>query len=161
MKIQIVDKEDNFIGLKERGSLNFEKDIYRVSALWITDSEGKILLARRAFDKKQNPGKWGPAVAGTVDEGETYEVNIVKEAEEELGIRDVKFKKMNKEFVDGKYKHFTQWFLFQGDFGIKDFKINKEEVAEAKFFTKQEILDLLNTNPGEVLDGMKKWVGLF
>ncbi|GAF94063.1 unnamed protein product, partial [marine sediment metagenome] len=80
-KIIIVDDNDKIIGYKERDTLKRE-DIYRVSALWITNSHGEILLARRHHTKSHRPRKWGPAVAGTVDAGETYEDNIIKEAEE-------------------------------------------------------------------------------
>lgn len=76
MKIQIVDDQDQFIGLKERNEVDYKSDIYRVSALWLTNSKGQTLLAKRAAVKDKDPGKWGPAVAGTIDEGETYDENI-------------------------------------------------------------------------------------
>ncbi len=161
MKILIVDKKDNVIGVKERDTLDYEKDIYRVSALWIINSRGQILLARRAYSKKQNPGKWGPAVAGTNDGGETYYSNIIKEAEEELGLKNIKPKKGLKELVKGKYKHFTQWFILNLDINLKDLKIDEKEVAEIKWFTKQEVLNIINTNSDEVLEKMKKWINLF
>lgn len=161
MKIQIVDSNDKVVEMKEREEINYETDIYRVSALWIINSQGKILLARRAFTKKQNPGKWGPAVAGTVDEGETYESNIIKETEEELGLKNISPEKAIKEFEKGMYKHFTQWFILklEPDFDLKDLKIDEEEVAEIKWFSKQEIKDLMDSD--EVLNGMKKWIDLF
>ena len=71
-KIILVNENDEIIGYKERGTLDKE-DIYRVSALWIQNSKGEILLAQRSFNKNNNPRKWGPAVAGTNDEGESYE----------------------------------------------------------------------------------------
>lgn len=89
MLIPIVDEEDNIIDYKERKKLDL-KDIYRVSALWIENSKGEILLAQRSFNKKHHPGLWGPAVAGTVEKGESYEENISHEIEEELGIKEVK-----------------------------------------------------------------------
>lgn len=152
MKINIVNDKDEIIETKERGILDNDKDIYRVSSLWITNSEGKILLAQRSFNKKHHPGKGGPAVAGTNDAGETYESNILKEAEEELGLKDIKPKKEFKIFVDRKYKHFTQWFSLKLDKDLSDFRILKSEVAEIKWVTEDE---LLNMGP-ELLDGMKE-----
>ena len=84
-KIIIVDEHDNEIGLKERDEIE-KGDIYRVSGIWITNSKGEILLSQRSLLKKKSPGKWTCAAAGTVDEGETYENNILKEVEEEIGI---------------------------------------------------------------------------
>ena len=81
--ITIVNLDDEIIGYKPRSEIT-SQDVYRVSALWIENSKGEILLAQRGFMKRNNPGKWGPAVAGTIDKGESYEENMYKEAEEEL-----------------------------------------------------------------------------
>lgn len=54
--IPIVNDNDKIIGYKPRDDRN-TKDMYRVSALWITNSKGDILLAQRAFTKKHNPLK--------------------------------------------------------------------------------------------------------
>jgi isopentenyl-diphosphate delta-isomerase len=70
-KIIIVDDEDNIIGIKEREEVDKKNLRYRCSALWVKNSKGEILLAKRALTKKHSPGKWGPAVAGTLAENET------------------------------------------------------------------------------------------
>jgi len=57
-KVIMVDKNDNVVGSKERDSVG-SGDIYRTSALWVTNSGGDILVAQRAFKKKNDPGKWG------------------------------------------------------------------------------------------------------
>src|SRR3989338_4963070 len=89
MKIPIVDENDEIIEYKDEKDRKPE-DICRVAGLWVTAPNGDILLAQRAFVKKRSPGVWGPAVAGTVEEGETYEQNIIKEAEEEIGLKNLK-----------------------------------------------------------------------
>ena len=81
MQIQIVDKNDTVIGTKERDEIDYSSDIYRVSALWLTNSNGQALIAKRAMAKKNSPGKWGPAVAGTLETDETYETNIYKDGD--------------------------------------------------------------------------------
>jgi len=53
-QVIIVDKDNNIIGHKSRSELTSE-DIYRVSAVRITDENGKILLGQRALTKKKNP----------------------------------------------------------------------------------------------------------
>ena len=85
-RIVVVDEEDNVVGAELRSIVDEKGLRYRVSGLWLRNSRGEVLLARRALTKTHYPGRWGPAVAGTVEEGESYEQNIVKEAEEELGL---------------------------------------------------------------------------
>lgn len=83
-QIIVVDKDDKIITYKKRGTL-LSKDIYRVSALWITNKKGEVLLAKRAMDKKLYPGCWGPAVAGTVEKGETYKIIFTKKQRKSWG----------------------------------------------------------------------------
>lgn len=128
MKIQIVDSEDNLIGVKERSELNYEKDIYRVSALWLTNSKGQSLLARRAISKDKDPGRWGPAVAGTIDEGETYDENIYKEALEEIGLEGVEFSIGPKTHITYPRNYFCQWYFVKVDKDIDEFVMQEDEV---------------------------------
>ena len=156
-KITVVNEKDGIIGYKERGTLT-SKEIYRVSALWIENSKGEVLLARRAYSKKKDPGMWGPAVAGTIDKGETYELNIIKEAEEELGLKNIEPKKLVKQRVRTPHNHFTQWFLLKLNKPLEYFKINKEEVAEIKWFPKGELLGLVKEDSPELIVSLKKFI---
>lgn len=126
--IVIVDENDTPIGVKERGEIDAAKDRYRVTGLWLTNSKGDILLAQRALTKKVNPGLWGPAVAGTVEEGETYDENIVKEIREELGIRlsITDLKKVKKFRVDGPRHYFSQFYTYTADTPAPDFAIARD-----------------------------------
>jgi isopentenyldiphosphate isomerase len=156
-KIIIVNDKDNIIGCKEREAL-VQKDIYRVAALWIIKNNGEILLARRAYSKEKDPGMWGPAVAGTVEEGETYESNIVKEAKEELGLTNIdKLNKGKKRRVKTPHNHFTQWFVLRLE-SESTFETDKEEVAEIKWFTKEELIELIKHHPKEVVNSMKDYL---
>ncbi len=145
MKIPIVNEQDQIIkniDIKERQS----GDICRVSALWITNEKNKVLLAQRAYSKKRSPRKWGPAVAGTVEEGETYEENIIKESEEEIGLTNIKPKIEEKRRRSTSHEHFTQWFSVVID--SKYLLVKQDlEVEEIRWFTKEDILKIFNENP--------------
>jgi isopentenyl-diphosphate delta-isomerase len=158
--IVIVDAEDNILGYKNREEINNEKDIYRVSALWVTDKDGNILLAQRALTKKHHPGLFGPAVAGTVEQGETYEYNIQKEAEEELGLEDLDINKIKTEFNDGKYKHFTRWFKSKIDRDTQ-MSLREDEIASVRWFDPQELKRLLEDQPELFLESLKKHFEFF
>jgi isopentenyldiphosphate isomerase len=153
MELPIVNEDDIEIGTKEREQLS-KDDIYRVSALWVVNSKGEHLLAQRALSKKKNPGKWGPAVAGTVEVGETYETNIVKEIQEELGItltiENLRLgPKTQRLGPDGTY--FVQWYFATVDKSIEDFNCPKDEVAGLKWLTEQELREVATNKPEELL----------
>lgn len=157
--VPLVDKTDKIIGYKLRSELT-KSDIHRVSALWITNSQGNILLVQRSLTKRSNPGLWGPAVSGTVEKGETYSKNIIKEAYEELGLKNIKPKKVQKiKVLD--LNHFTQWYLLNIDMDISKFKLAKEEIAAIKWFGKDELKIALKNHPEQFLPKMKMYVDLF
>ena len=159
-KVIIVDQQDNIIGHKFSDKV-LNTDIYRVSALWLTNSIGQILLAKRTANKKHHPNKWGPAVAGTIEQGESYDDNIIKEAEEEIGLKNIKFIKGPKKLNIQNYKHFTQWYTAVLDKDIKDFVLQPEEVAEIRWFTKQEIEDQLKNDPEFFIPNFPYYFELF
>ncbi len=159
-RIVMVDNADNIIGYKERGPLG-KDDIYRVSALWIVNSKDEILLAKRHRSKKHHPGKWGPAVAGTVDEGETYELNITKEAEEELGLKNIKFELGPKTETNVEYHHFTQWYTLTLDKDPKDFQLQVDEVEEVKWFNPKDLEKQIQKHPENFLPTLETYVNYF
>ena len=145
MKIPIVNEQDEIIGYKERNDLD-TKDIIRVTGLWVTSSEGDILLARRALIKKYHAGVWGPAVSDTVEEGETYESNIIKEMEEEIGLSGVMPQISFKKRMSTGHEYFGQWFTVVVSRDYK-FKKQDEEVEELRWFSKDEIHKLVEEKP--------------
>ncbi len=145
MRIPIVNEQDEIIkviDINDRRS----GEICRVSALWIVNEKDEILLAQRGLNKKRDPGKWGPAVAGTVEEGETYEDNIIKEAEEEIGLKDFKFTIGPKNRNSSSHEYFGQYFLATVDSNYP-FKKRDEEVEQVKWFSQSEIKELYSKDP--------------
>lgn len=152
-RIIIVNEQDEIIGHKVYGTLD-RQDIYRVSALWVTNSRGDILLAQRQLGKRNDPGKWGPAVAGTVEEGETYGDNIIKETREEIGLTGVTLTPAIKHRYHDEHNHFCQWYTLVIDRPAEDFKIQKDEVEQVKWFTRQEMAQELRDHPERYLKGL-------
>lgn len=150
----IVNENDEIIGYKNRNEI-VSNDIYRATGLWIENSAGEVLLAQRSFLKKNEPGKWGPAVSGTVEKGETYESNIVKEAFEEIGLTGYKFRKAEKMRIFGKHNYFAQWFFVKLDREIEDFVLEKGAFEQIKWFGRVELKSALEATPENFVAGLK------
>lgn len=158
MKIQIVDEQDNVIGVKERTGVDYKTDIYRVSALWLTNSKGQTLLAKRAAVKGNDPGKWGPAVAGTIDEGETYDDNIYKEAIEEIGLGGAEFTKGKKTRITYPRNYFCQWYFVTIDREADTFIMQANEVDELEWVDIEQMKKELKVNPDKYVPAMQQIV---
>jgi len=152
MRIPIVNEQDEIIEYKEREDVKSPGEIIRATGLWITDKDGNILIAKRAYIKKHEPGLWGPAVSGTVEEGETYDSNVVKEAEEEVGLTGITFTKGPKLRFSNCFGH---WFSAVVD---RDYNFVKqdEEVEDIKWVSESELNKLLEESPELFIKGFKK-----
>lgn len=158
--ITIVDGNDAVIGSKERSERQSE-DIYRVSALWLTNSKGEVLMAQRSPKKRNEPGVWGPAVAGTVEVDETYETNIVKEIGEEIGLH-VKLEDLSRgphlrvSHPDRNY--FTQWFLLTRDIPVSELTPEQDAVGDLRWFEPTELLALFKAHPEQFTRAAGQWL---
>jgi ADP-ribose pyrophosphatase YjhB (NUDIX family) len=161
-EIIVVDKDNKVLGTKPRSQIS-TSDYFRVSGLWITDLSGNILLARRAEDLKHNPGMWDFAVAGTLAAGETYRSNIIKEAEEELGLTGLTLEEGPESYFVNKqnYQIFLQVFktiLPPGQYG--KIRFPKSIIAEIKWFTGEELKRIYKDNPSIFVKEMAIWINL-
>lgn len=152
--IIIVDENDNEIGVKERTEIDYEVDIYRSTGIWITNSNGDALMAQRSMKKDKDPGLWGPAAAGTIDEGETYESNAYKELEEELGLSGVELTEGPEMYSDVPRRRFARYYLGVSEVKIEDLVLQESEVEAAKWVTRAELIEDVVNNPQNYVPAM-------
>ena len=158
--IPIVDENDNIIGYEER-SLLIPIHRYRVAALWVTNSQWEILLAQRHKSKKHHPSLWWPAVGGTVEKDETYEQNIIKETEEEIGILWIQPILGPKTKTESGYLHFTQWFLLSLDKEIDEFTFAKDEVQSLRWVSPENLRKEFSETPDNFVPSFALILPLF
>ncbi len=121
-----------------------------IHILLVNKEKNKILLQKRCADKKLYPNRWDITVGGHIRAGEEPLVSAHRELEEELGLdsKNYEFKFLNKikeEFINNgvNSKEFVYVYLIEADVDVKNITLQKEEVSEARWFKKQEFLDLI------------------
>lgn len=162
--VPIVDEQDNIIGHKERDEVDVSKELWRIAAFWLTNTKGEVLLARRAYTKKHQPGRWGFVTTGAVEKDESYEDTIRREIVEELGVHDLEIT-LGPKFLtrpnERGYQFFCQYFFATKDIPLEDFHVDPLEVAEIRWLSVSQLLDDLAKNPHEYLNdglGWKEWI---
>lgn len=147
--VDVVDENNELTGEIVDRMVAYEKGLWRRTvSCWIMNKKGEILLQKRASNKLRNPNMWSKT-GGQVDSGESVEDAIFREVKEELGIEIPKEQIQVLECWKGNdinNKRFAYNFIFIVDYKIDDYKLQKEEVAEVKYFTIEEIEQIKKNN---------------
>lgn len=78
----IVDKQDNVIGITDKKTAHETGQLHRVGAVYLFDNEGRLYVQVH----KKSGGLYDHSVGGHISRGETYAQGTAREAQEELGI---------------------------------------------------------------------------
>ena len=139
--IDIVDENNQLTGQVEERWTAYEKGLWRRTvSCWIMNAKGEVLLQKRTANKRRNPNKWAKT-GGQVASGESVEEAIFREVKEELGIEIPKeqIKVIDIYKSDDKNKRFGYNFIFVVNYKTEDYILQKEEVAEVKYLTIEDM----------------------
>ncbi len=157
--LDVVDENNQLTGKTEERNIIHEKGIWhREVAVWIMNEKGEILLQKRAANKRQEPNKWA-ICAGHVEAGESVEDSMIREMEEELGIKvnmnQLEFLKIYKKQNDIpndniKNYNFQYMYFLKTNWNIEDYKIQLEELSEIKYVPFTEFEDIVKNKDKNV-----------
>jgi isopentenyldiphosphate isomerase len=144
----IVDKNDTVLYFKDREDIAHD-EIWRMVLVWLENSDGQVLMTRRAMTKKVFPGMWEPAAAGSVLPDESYEQAAIRELKEETGLASIALN-----YVATTHLHIPEhgqrmigWYKGATDTPIKELVLEEGEVMAAKYFDKTELFDAYDAAP--------------
>jgi len=148
----LVDKNDNPLGLEEKVKCHLPNGkLHRAFTALIFDKEGRLLVTRRSLSKMLWPGDWDGTVASHPREKETYVSSAERRMPEEIGI-SCKFDYLFKFEYHVPYKDVgSENEICATLLGIVEksskFRLVKEEIAEIKWITADELIEDLQKNP--------------
>ncbi|AVN63854.1 nucleoside diphosphate hydrolase [Mesoplasma florum] len=125
------------------------KGFYRRKiTIGIFNNKEEMLIQKVSKERKYWTGMWTPSVSGSVSTGENSQSTASREAKEELGL-EIDFSNIRPSFTINFSKGFDDFYLIKKEVEIEKLILQKEEVEEVKWASKQEIIDMIKT--GEFL----------
>lgn len=143
----ILDENGNITGKtveKESGIVIPDGMYHQGADVWIINSEKKILIQKRAPQKKLDPNLWA-MTGGSVIKGESSLDTIKRETKEELGIE----LEVEKAIKIHHYKTGNVWldeYIVEQEIDLNDIIMQVEEVSDVKFMSFNEIEKLYEDN---------------
>lgn len=162
--LDLVDENDNVIGEVKISEANSNPQIiHREVAIFIFDDRKMVLLQQRSFQMIHQPGLWTIAAAGHVTKGLTPLEAAHKELKEELGFdTDLKFVEKFRYNIPTESRFMS---LFLGKYSGQEIIPDPGEVAQTKFFNREEVEALIESNVprGKKLENFvtRFWAGEF
>lgn len=136
--VTIVDENNQPVGTAPRRKMRAERLIHRATYILVFDSRGRLLVQKRTADKDLYPGFYDVAAGGVVLAGESYEECALREAAEELGIKNTALTgHFNFYFEDSDGRVWGCVFSCVHD---GPFTLQAEELESAEFIELDDVL---------------------
>jgi len=140
----LYDKNKNKLNktVKRGDKLKFG-EYHLVVNIWIKNDQNEFLITQRSINKS-HPLMW-ECTGGSAIKGETSIDAAIREVKEELGIT---LSKDNATFIGNTTRYYPNCpdildvWLFKTNISIKEIKIQKEEVNDVMWATKENIIKL-------------------
>uniref|UniRef100_A0AB33IZH0 NUDIX domain-containing protein n=1 Tax=Prevotella sp. GTC17254 TaxID=3236794 RepID=A0AB33IZH0_9BACT len=137
-----IDEDGNILGaITRKQAHDGSKLLHPVVHLHVLNSKGELYLQLRPDWKDIQPSKWDTACGGHVDLGEDVNTALQREVREELNITSFTPTELGHYVFDSSMERelvYSFKTIYDGPISI-----NKEELADGKFWSIQDIRDNL------------------
>lgn len=151
--ISIVDDNDRPVGAATKVEAWASGLKHRLVHILIEDMGGRLLLQKRSSEMELWPDCWTASASGHVDAGESYLAAAERETVEELGVKiPLKLEEIGDfywsgEFADKKLNRFNKVYRTSIDPSKITFQLQASEVTETRWFTIDEVMELIQKHP--------------
>lgn len=157
----VVNENDEVTGQEPRSVVHRENLLHRAVHLWLKNSDGRVLLQRRAKVKANHPDVYDSSASGHVDTGEAYDFSMMREAHEEIGVNlgltdleEIAYVKA----CDETEQEFVRLYIAENE---GPFTLQETEVDDVKWFSPEEIDKMLDADPSEFAPAFRYLWGLY
>lgn len=145
----VVDANDQVIGCNTRSEVHRKNLLHRSVHAIVVNESGEVFLQLRGPHRDNNPNLWDSSVAGHLQSGEDYDQAMIRETEEEIGIRlDGPPKKLFKLEASPTTDYEFCWIYKIVNNG--PFEIDANEAVKGCWFSPRELDSWIDGSPEEL-----------
>lgn len=134
----LVNKEGEVIGQATRKECHSGSMLlHPVIHLHVFNSKGELFLQKRSATKDIQPNKWDSSVGGHIDLGETPEAAAIREAGEEIGLKEINIRYIQKYIIETEIERELTYCFYTITEQMPQADMN--EVSDGRFWTIDEI----------------------
>ncbi len=155
---------------KLRAEVHCDGDWHRAADIFIINPSGEVLLQRRSSIKDSYPDMWDISCGGHLEAGDSSREAAVRELQEELGL-DVRPEELKLVLADYKTSKrvsdtfinnsFNDLYILHSDTPISEMVLQESEVAEVKFFTPNELKQMIKAKRSDLVEHNTFYATLF
>jgi len=158
-KVILVDSSDSAIGEMEKMEAHQKAELHRAVSVFIFNTEGKLLLQKRAESKYHSPGLWTNTACTHPRPNDRNEEAAARRLEEEMGIKLTKLTKIFDFTYKETFKNGLTEYEYDHVFvGISDAlpNPNPTEVCDFEYVECDGLLKQIEKNPENYTVWFKK-----
>lgn len=162
----LVNSDDEAVGTMSKWDCHQDDGIlHRAFSVFLFNSKGEVLLQKRSEQKFLWPMYWSNACCSHPRDGESADEAAVRRLKQELGA-DCELTYLYKFEYQARFKDVGSenelCWVWVGFVEAEDIQANPNEIAEWRFFSKDELDHELATNPDAYTPWMKmEWERIF
>lgn len=150
--VDVVDRDDQIVGYCPKTEAHKKGLLHRTVIGEVINSKGDFLLVKQA-GHKQDAGQFVSPVGGHARSGEKIEDALIREAHEETGLANFKFKYIGKKIYNRQVigRHENHYFIVFEIYS-DDKPVLNDESVEYKYFSRSEIKTLIKEKSSQFGD---------
>ncbi len=141
----LVDQDGNVTGKAPRSAVHGNPGLLHPAVhLHVFNRQGQLYLQKRAENKDVQPGKWDTSVGGHILSGERVEDALLREAKEELGLKNFNYRALYRYIMRNDFESelvYTFRTTYNGAV-----RVNRDEIQFGRFWSLREIDKNLKKN---------------
>lgn len=156
-QVVLVSPQDEVLGWMEKIQAHENGLLHRAFSVFLFNSDGEMLLQKRAAGKYHSPNQWTNACCSHPRDGETYLEAAHRRLQEELGIScdlEEKFHFIYKAEVGEDLWEHELDHVFIGNYE-GDFSLNNDEVGDIRYISMNDLDIELTENPEHFTEWFK------